>query len=149
MLSKLLHPTICMSILAAMSGCGSEQLPGEPVVGNVSVDGNPIVDGRIWFLPTSRENESRIASAAIVEGAYEIDSGLGPVPGRHVVRIEAYDRSKEQQEVFDEDTGETVTKNVEMVEQLLPAQFNRSTQLDAEIKSGENKLDFNLATSPK
>ncbi|QDT37623.1 hypothetical protein [Stratiformator vulcanicus] len=142
------YSTAWLAIFAAcLLGCGSESgVPGQTVSGHVSVNGKPINDGKIWFLPQEiREDSlSRVAWSQIDDGTYSIKSEEGPAPGEHVVRIEAYDRSNESKEVFDEDTGETVEQVVEVVDQLLPPEFNSRSGLSATIAEGNNEVDFEL-----
>jgi hypothetical protein len=85
----LLSVVLAALTLSANFGCGgSEQLPLAPVTGKVTVDGQPLQEGRLLFRPaTGRAGRGRVENGVIVEAStYGVNDGL--VVGRHKVAIQ-------------------------------------------------------------
>jgi hypothetical protein len=116
----------------AASGCGNggpDDLPDlAAVTGFITLDGQPLANARVVFLP----EKSGGASGAITaeDGSYELKyrSGEpGAALGKHAVQIST-------------DVDGAMTPEAERV----PAQFNRETTLSAEVTEGPNEHDFDL-----
>ena len=126
----LLGPVLC--------GCGGGGLDRLPVAGSVTLDGNPLADGSITFIPTG---EGVTAGGKIADGQYEIPRSDGPVPGSHQVRINA-----------SEPTGETIIDpagdiEVPQMRSLIPPKYNVQSELTAEVTAdGPNRFDFELSS---
>ena len=128
---------LAVAVLALVGlGCSSDS-DRSNVKGAVSYNGEPVDDGGIGFLPEDGSAAQFRATGEIVDGHYDLDSKRGPVPGKY--RVEIYWNKK---------TGRTITGKSGATrderQQALPAKFNTSTQLKAEIKPGTNTLDFDL-----
>jgi len=92
-----------------------------PVSGAVTLDGEPIKDGRVIFSPADGGHE--VESAKVVQGAYRIDR----LPGEKTVRI----------------AGFTAKKKV-----VPPRYVMEPVELRANITE-ETQLDFNLTSKVK
>lgn len=135
-LSMAVSSILGIAVLA-MVGCGgTTEYEGEEraaVKGTVTLDGAPIAAGSITFKPSA--GGSRVASAMIFDGQYELTEAKGPNLGNYSVEIYA----------SASDTGlENEDPNVPAPKQAVPEKYNAQTTLNVEIVSGENVHDFPL-----
>jgi hypothetical protein len=75
-------------------GCGDSAYR---VSGKVTFKGQPIPEGRIFFIPdSSKGNKGPTGSAEIKDGQYDTagPNGKGSIGGPMMIRIEAWDPSK-------------------------------------------------------
>ena len=75
-------------------GCGESSYR---VSGKVSFKGQPISEGRIFFIPDSAKgNKGQTGSAEIKDGQYDTSgtNGRGAIGGPMLIRIEAWDSTK-------------------------------------------------------
>ena len=119
----------------------------------MTLDGKPVTEGSIQFWP----QEGRPARGTIrPDGTYELssfDEGDGAVLGRHSVTVEATRvtgrapavRSTEEEIAYYSQSGKARVVAAE-VEQLVPERYSRreTSGLTAEVRRGENRLDFDL-----
>jgi hypothetical protein len=131
-------------LLLALVGCSDstktgDTLPRKAVTGSVTLDGQPLAQGKIQFDPLAgQQGSSGVAAADIKDGKYSIDRALGPVPGKYKVSISSQPSIKIGP---DELPGGRPKLDPEKV----PAQYNTSSTLTAEIAGEpEAKLDFEL-----
>ena len=114
--------------LAACMGCGP---PGASVSGQVTLDGAPLDDATISFVPQA-EGQRQAGWATIAGGQYSIpaESGLGT--GHFRVEIRALRA-----------TGEK-TNDPTMIasREVVHARYNSQSELTAEIKPGPNVANF-------
>src|SRR5690606_16668442 len=68
----------------AVAGCGGDGIPRVPVAGRVTLDGQPLQQGQITFMPDEGEN---VAAGAVTSGSFKIPRSEGPSPGPHRVMI--------------------------------------------------------------
>lgn len=121
--------------LLTLAGCGGPSRV--PVSGAVTVDGAPVDNGTITFVPTgaAAAGAPPKASARITDGKYAFEPDFGPMPGAYSVEI-----------TWDKKTGKKVsTGDADMrdeTKQMLPAKYNAQTTLTADVKSGMPPLDF-------
>lgn len=125
-------------LLAA--GCGAELAPPRrPVSGSVTLDGKPLSDAAITFLPV---DGGPAATAELSEGAYAIGQSQGPSPGRYSVEIVAI-----------RPTGKRVphpdlrSETTDEVRNILPARYNARTKLEVDVKPDDaNTFNFRLSS---
>ena len=125
---------IAMTPLLASLGCGKSGPPRAPIAGRITVGGAPLKAGRILFVPIA-PTEGPAASAAIVNGEYNISADQGPVVGKNRVEVEA-----DLPLGFDFDDEAAYARrasNGALPKQPIPSQFNRHSKLEVEIKAGE------------
>jgi hypothetical protein len=115
-----------------------------PVSGLVSLDGQPLAKGQINFLPSSGTDSP--ASGAIVEnGHYSIPEDKGLMAGKFRVEVSAMGRTSRKTETLNVATGKM--EAVEALESIIPARYNRDTELTAEVKAGAaNEFNFELTS---
>ena len=123
-------------MFALLLGCGGADKT--EVRGKVSLDGSPVEDGTISFIP-SKGSQSQAAWAPIKAGEFAIDASQGLATGDTRIEIRAPRR-----------TGKMLPATVpggepeyEMAE-AVPQRYNSASELKAEIKPGPNQLDFEL-----
>ena len=117
---------------AAIVGCGGDGIERVGVSGTVSYQGQPVQEGMISFEP---QGAGTPAGAIIKDGKYDA-TGTGAVPvGRYRVRISA----------TVEDTANWVKDAMPVApkKELLPAKYNRDTELTLEVASGAGEMEQN------
>lgn len=117
---------VCLALLI-LSGCGQgDRPPLGTVHGTVTLDGRPLAGASLAFQPVELGRASVATTDS--DGKYEllyIRQEKGAKVGTHQVRISATNRDKSQ---------------------LLPPRYNTQSVLRADVKSGDNTIDFPLAT---
>lgn len=135
---KPVGTSLGMAILASisLSGCGgTDGVTRGSVEGTVRVDGTPVEQGTISFVP-AEGTKGPAAYGVITNGKYALTaSDRGPVVGRHKVQIEAFCH-----------LGKKNPEGEPIKEQVVPERFNSQTTLVMEVTKGQNKRDFDLQT---
>lgn len=123
--------------LLACVGCGQNLPSTAPVSGRVTYQGKPVVKGNIMFRP----EHGRAAGGVIgPDGRYTLttfDPGDGATLGPHRVTIDAWQAS-----------GDQITASIHW---LVPEKYSRpaTSPLTADVKEGENTIDFDLPVTGK
>jgi hypothetical protein len=123
--------------LAALIGCG-RGIERVSVAGAVSLDGQPLAEGSISFVPLAGGPS---AGCQISGGRFSIPRAQGPGPGRYRVEIVAFEETGRQ--VEDDDVpGATQT----LTRQVIPPRYNERSTLEVELgRDGANALEFAIA----
>lgn len=122
-------------LLAALAGCGETGLPKAKVAGTVTLDGKPLETANILFV--SADNTTTTTALTIADGAYGGEVAIGKM----LVRISSL-KAVGKEKAYD--TPDSPLRDI--YEEQVPARYNANTELSAEIKAGEQKLDFPLKT---
>ena len=110
-------------------------------MGAVTLDGQPLADGAISFLPAGK---GVAAGATITGGRYVVDGARGPTPGEYRVEIRASAPSGKQLK------GTFGQSSAAEMESIILTRYNDKTTLRAEITAaGPNQFDYSLSTSPE
>jgi hypothetical protein len=139
------------------TGCGSKYPPTAPVSGKITLDGEPVTQGRISFHPITGE---RPALATIQpNGTYSLttfERGDGALLGHHKVSIKStrIENAPPPPKDFREEAAqaaEVAKKGGPQLVFIVDKKYydERTTDLEAEVKPGDNKIDFKLPISPK
>jgi len=129
-------------LLLLSAGCSPSVVE---VTGEITLDGQPVADGMISFVPPSSEKPLKPAWSKINSGRYSIsaESVLKPeIPYR--VEILAYHK-----------TGREIPSAVpggglmQETVQIIPTEFNKESTLPATFNAGDNVSDFRLKRSDK
>lgn len=131
-------------------GCGGSDGPERASVsGQVTLDGTPVEQGMIAFIPDG-QTVGPTAGAAIANGRYQIPSSSGPVLGSHRVEILAHRAGKDVSVagIGDATAGPSAAATVQETEMYIPEQYNKRSTLTVTIKSGRNTQDFPLKSTP-
>ncbi len=116
---------------ALLIGCGEAER--RQVAGTVTLDGQPLEEGIIRFEAVQGQRPS--AAAIIEQGRYTV----AVAPGRVRVVIEGYEKIGEHRL-----EGEPNAPPVEIKRQIVPARYNRQSELTALIDADRDDLDFVL-----
>lgn len=143
--------TIAFALLAMIgiilsNGC-SRGPALAPVKGTVTIDGSPLAKGTIIFEANGlRPATARIENGQIVE-VTTYKTGDGAPVGSHKVAISA---NEDGASAVVENPGEAKVPDVNYMsgKSLIPAHYNdpNTSGLTAEIKRGDNVLDFKLTS---
>lgn len=131
------QPTVLFIVLLSallLNGCGSGGLELGSVSGTVTLDDRPLPEAIVEFQPPSGSPSEGVTDSA---GNYHLRytaKKKGALLGTHQVRITLSTKTNAQGQKID-------------VPQLLPARYNRNSELTTEVKPGSNKLDFPLKSS--
>ena len=131
--ASLFYSTILTIFLILQTGC-SEQ--GCQVTGIVTLDGQPLSDAGVEFIPTS--NSGRIATGRTAsDGKYQLTTSKsvsGVFPGQYKVKITT------------SITTGTSDADLKTTPEKVPAKYNKKTELNRTVEDGSNQLDFELLT---
>lgn len=119
-----------------IGGCGL--FSSEAIHGNVALDGQPIDQGSIAFIPTGT---TRGASAGcdIIAGAYQLAANAPPLEGQYKVEIRSVrPTGRKIPEPPPAPRGTTMDEFRESV----PAMYNANTTLTVEITKATRQFDF-------
>lgn len=134
---------VCLVLLLAaigLAGCGTDDRPElGSVTGTVTMDDKPLPKVWVMFSPTS----GRTSIAQTDEsGEYELmylEGTNGANIGSHKVSIMTY--HEDEIEEMKHSTGQPVKEPI-------PARYNSKTTLTADVKEGDQVIDFPLKSAP-
>jgi len=123
--------------LLALSGCGgSSDVKRTPVSGTVQLDGAPLPEGMIQFIPDLGVKGPPV-QLEIHEGKFSASTANGPAAGRNAVQITALKKTgKKTKTIMGEEADEII--------QYVPARYNEQSTLTADVQSGGEPLTFQL-----
>jgi hypothetical protein len=128
--------TLLGAFVLVCIGCGQGPSNRASVAGKITVDGTPLEEGSIVFVPTEG-TAGPTAGGRIRNGSYAIGSKKGPVVGTARIEIRAVrETGKISTHGFDAGQKERV--------QYIPTRYNEDSQLRSDLKRGRNSLDFEL-----
>jgi hypothetical protein len=118
------------------AGCGGKNDAPElgKVKGQVTLDGSPLPDATVSYDP--KEGGRTSTAVTDKEGHYELNYTLkakGAKLGAHRVRISTYVQG-----------GDEPNAEVKTVPEKVPAKYQKPDSLKADVKAGENTVDFKL-----
>lgn len=118
---------LAVCVLASLPGCSKSDGPERHTLeGAVTVNGQPVRDGSIFFSPDSSQGNSGPGAVAMIRnGRYETPSGHGIVGGPHIVEIMGYD------EDFDPSQDDEP-----------PVSINKKLEVKLPEKGGTHDFDF-------
>ena len=142
-----------LSAIVTLLVGGCQQAPQSkvaPVSGTVYLDGQPVENVKVLFVPIDRGisgNEGPIAFAVTdANGKYTLahrEGGNGAAVGRNQVWLTTRRVEKKKDE-------EGVAQTVETKEELIPPRYNKSTELVFDVSAeGTDKADFDLRSDPE
>lgn len=118
--------------LLLLTGC-SESTTHGVVNGSVTLDGKPLEEGTVRFVPI--EGESQTASAMITDGKFESEVPVGKV------RVE-YSAPKVMGKKKMYQTEDSPT--VDIVGELLPERYNVRSEVVLSVEPGQNAHEIDL-----
>jgi hypothetical protein len=139
---RLLSVTLAVALCL---GCGKgDGLNRASVEGKVSLDGAPVEQGSITFVPASG-TKGPTAGGMVEKGRYSISAAKGPVVGQYSVEIHAPRKSGKKVQAPMAPAGTMTDATVDAA----PAQYNSKSTLKKEVKAGRNEIDFDMNSDGK
>ncbi|QDV50317.1 carboxypeptidase-like regulatory domain-containing protein [Gimesia fumaroli] len=127
----------------SFAGCGGEA-SDQPdlglVQGTVTFEGSPLAGASITFMPDSGRPASGTTDAA---GKYELIY-IRNTPGCKIGHSKVMITSVSEGENEMEAEGDDAPADAAATTEKLPAKYNTKTELEADVKAGENTIDFDL-----
>ena len=125
-----------------LSGCGSSSQELTDVVGRITVDGQPVSGCQVTFLPVGGGSPSYGKTDR--KGVYQLmftRDKFGARIGPHKVTLETRNLSAAEQEELGAAGVELSSSSVS-----IPPRYLEEGALTAEVKSGRNRIDFELTS---
>ena len=119
----------CLVALLTVIGCGGSGMG--KVHGTVKVDGQPVKAGAISFYP--KDGKSKTTGGEIKDGQYSVEV---PVGAMKVSISEPMGTGKKKERY----PGQWI----ELKEEGLPERYNIQSELELEVKPGDNPKDWDL-----
>lgn len=133
---------VCALLVVSASGCfGSSDPNRVGVYGTVKLDGTPVPEGTISFIP-EQSTQGPTAGAQLTKGTYSITQS-GPAIGKYRVEIKSMRKTGKKIEAGTPAPPGTM---MDEIEQYIPAKYNTKSELVFEFKRGNNKADFDLTS---
>lgn len=142
----LLAPLALMTAGCSRSDSGA---PRAAVTGVVTLDGRPLTNGMVRFVPTDGTKGPKTAVAVSV-GMFSVDARHGPVVGRHRIEIESTDHGDfpPDDETALQRLKAAGAKGVKLLR--IPPRFNVDSQIVESVSAdGPNEFRFLLTTAQK
>ena len=141
--SRICCLMLILCVLSPFAGCRGDRRVA--IEGRVTLDGQPVENGTISFLPVEG-TQGPSSGAAILGGRYKIPRDKGPFVGTYQVEIQASRKTGKKISAeailgMPSGSGAQVDETVEAI----PARYNRDSTLRREVQSGRNVLDFELS----
>lgn len=128
--------------LTALAGCGGSGAALHGVSGKISLDGEAIAQGSITFVPAA-DTQGPSGGSNIENGTYQVPREKGLVAGNYRVEIRAQRPTGRQIPAQSPAPPGTM---IPETKEAVPANFNTASELQVEIPSPKNTLDFQLTT---
>ena len=127
---------LCLLGFVILAGCQREDGPAKsPVSGQVTLDGTPLAEGQISFMPSNGVGIS--TGGKITNGSYRVDVPLGEMRVEVRAPIKVGERA-----AYDAPDS----PKVPITEEKIPVKYNANSELKATVVKGTNKADFKLET---
>lgn len=133
---------LCMLASLGLEGCGSvadDQPDLGQVSGQVTLDGQPLAAANIYFQPVEGGRNSTATTDD--QGNYVLDylrDLKGAKIGQHKVRISTFVEPVKGDDGAVENPGK---------KELVPDKYNKQTELEKEVKAGENVINIEITSS--
>lgn len=153
-MSKLLSYPMYLTLIVLFAGCGIAPQADYGAVeliqatGTITLDGEPLPDAVVTF-----DSEDGQFSYALTDdsGSYRLnfDSVMkGVTPGKKIIRISTTRKVtglNSSEEGASDDEGAT-PENAQRAAELVPAKYNRQSELTTEVTSEQTTYDFKLSS---
>lgn len=140
---------LAIVVTIAISGCGGSdgnELPRAAVSGSVTLNGKPLQEGVIRFVPIEGTSGPK-TSVSITEGRFSADADQGPVVGKHRIEIQSTDDGgyAMDDETVIQKLRESGIRRIDVVR--IPPQYNSHSTLTETVSAeGPNEFTFELVT---
>jgi hypothetical protein len=137
--------------LAAVCGCGGGEapLPRAAVSGTVTLDGQPLQEGVVRFVPIDNTAGPK-TSVIVSQGKFSADAEQGPIVGKHRIEIESTDDggyAMDDEQAIQKLRESGVTR-IDVVR--VPPNYNSHSTLTETVSADQpNVFQFNLISSQR
>jgi hypothetical protein len=131
---------VSLALGCLSSGCGSGGPALHGVSGKVSLDGKPITQGSITFVP-SAGTKGPSGGSSIENGKYQVPRDKGLVSGTYRVEIRSQRSTGKKTPAQSPSPPGTM---MDEMKEAVPVEFNSASTLEVEIPAPKNQLDFDL-----
>jgi len=126
---------LALTASLAIAGCGSSGPELAGVSGTVKLDGSPLAEASVQFVPQTGRPSFGSTDA---NGYYELkftESKTGAVPGEHTVRVSTHHRG-------DPDSGTKAQK------ERIPAKYSGpKSELKKKVEPGSNTINIEISST--
>ena len=141
---RVVAALVLLTVGSPLIGCSgsADELPREAVTGTVQLDGQPLNDGSIMFMPAVGQTGAATPGGSSIRGGrFSIGVENGLIPGNYKVSINSPSRAADRAKPAAPASG----KAAELPKELIPKKYNSNTELVAEVKKGgPNNFDYSL-----
>ncbi len=133
-------------LLMVLIGCHRGAAARVPLHGHVSFKGESIADGKISFIPQSREKKAGAPiSGFIQQGEYSFEAKDGPTLGSYRVEIEGFHKTGRQiPDMFTPLAPGQPRGMIDEKQPFVPEKFNSNSTLTADVTAETKELNFEL-----
>jgi hypothetical protein len=134
---------LALGLLSGLGGlgCGS---PLAEVSGTVKLDGQPVPEGSIQFIPVEGTTGPS-AGAAIKDGRYHIPRDKGAAVGKNRVELRAFKVSGRKVQDPTAPPGALTEERV----QAFPRAYNDASTVVRDVQAGSNTFNFDVESGAK
>lgn len=133
---------LCLPALM-LCGCGESGPERIGVSGEVTYNGEPVVDGEISFHPEAG-TEAPPSSTTVTDGKYQLSPKWSLMPGTYKVAFRSYKVSLKDPTFPGSDLDRPPSADgIVLKEQLLPEKFNTESPIKLSVKSGDKSITQN------
>ena len=139
---NMMHRACLLILLIAFAGCGTDGPQLAEVSGVITVDGKPVPNTVVTFIPTGGSTSYGKTDA---EGKYTLrftEAKMGAMIGKHTVELEVRRYSPSELAEMKAAGEKVSTENV-----AIPRKYKAAGALTAEVKEGSNTIDFKLTSN--
>ena len=127
-----------LMLLVTVAGCGPAGPPLAVVEGTVTLDGEPVADAMVEFIPLTAEGSpSYSINKTDQNGRFEMGYNAeraGVLPGKYKVSISTFDQ------IMNENGSMTD------IPERIPEKYNLDTELEHDITEGKHDIPFELTS---
>jgi hypothetical protein len=136
----------CLLMVAAacLAGCGESGRGGLEVTGLVTLDGQPMQEGSVVFVPLASGHKT---AGKITAGQFRIPASDGPIPGSYRVEVYAPDASPVP---LDDPLAYAQSAPRLPPANPVASRFNTQSELTAEVAAGrDNQFTFEVQSATR
>ena len=126
-----------LTALLCTAGCGDKNRG--TVRGRVTLDGEPVAQGSIIFIP-GQQGQGKPTGGPITDGMYHLAGDAAPAVGLNRVEIRANRKSGRMIPKPFSPPGEMM----EVPEEAVAAKYNDESTLEFEVKPGNNEANWEV-----
>ena len=137
--------------IVAIAGCGPKGLRVEYVEGIVTLDGDPVSEATVTFLPVTETPPMEMATGTTdANGAYKLSSVTGKATGGAVAGDYKVLVTKSTVDSSAGDVEYGAVRPIAKYTHLLPAPYRdpQHTPLQVTVQKGKNKIPLELKKNP-